>query len=114
MTILFYKLDINSEGTRLRLLWTMKSVTTKLLLFSIISFLTKKLTFCAQTSSSGPLFCTGVIGRIPVTLKISFESSDKETTWCNKLRVSLQKPWLSDISLESLMMSQKSLHLKDV
>ena len=38
MMILFYKLAINSEGTRFRLL----NITTKLLLFSIISFLTKK------------------------------------------------------------------------
>ena len=67
MMILLYKLTISSEGTRFRLLWTMK-LTTKLLLFSIISFLTKKLTFCDQTSSSAPLFCTGVMGRIPVTL----------------------------------------------
>ena len=46
-------------------------LTTKLLLFSIISFLIpKKLTFCAQTSSSGPLLCTGVMGPIPVTLSL--------------------------------------------
>ena len=31
-------------------------------------FVPKNLTFCAHISSSGPLFCTGAMGRIPVTL----------------------------------------------
>ena len=43
-------------------------ITTKLLSFLIISFLTENLTFRAQKPSGGPVFSTGAMGRIPVTL----------------------------------------------
>ena len=43
-------------------------ITAKLLSFLIISFLTENLTFRARILSSGPVFTTGAMGRIPITL----------------------------------------------
>ena len=66
--ILLCELAIKSEGTRF-LLTLDNKVTTKLLSFSIIFFsLPKNLTVQAQMPSSGPLFITEAMGRIPVTL----------------------------------------------
>ena len=71
MMILLCKLAIKSEATRFRLLWSStldNEISTALLVFSIISFLTENLTSCTQISSSGPPFCTGTMGQILVTL----------------------------------------------
>ena len=59
MMILLCELAIKSEGIRFRLLWT-------------INNLPKNLTFRAQIPSSGPVFSTGAMGRIPITFKYFF------------------------------------------
>ena len=43
-------------------------ITAQLLSFSLFLSLLKNLTSCAKICSSGPLFCSGAMGRIPVTL----------------------------------------------
>ena len=64
--ILLCELAVKSEALSTTL---DNKITTKLLSFLIISFLTEKLNISCADTLSGPVFSTGAMGRIPITLK---------------------------------------------
>ena len=88
MMILLSELAIKSEGIRFRLLWTIE-LTTKLLSFLIISFLTENLTFRAQIPLTGPVFSAGAMGQIPITLKNDRQDESGRTHSCYELTTSI-------------------------
>ena len=67
MMILLCELALKSEGIRFRLLWTIKELSSCYHFLKFFS-LSTNLTFRPQTPSSGPVFSTGAMGRIPITL----------------------------------------------
>ena len=61
---LVIKPERNSFSTTL-----VNKITSKLLSFLIISFFTEKLNISCSDTSSGPVFSTGAMGQIPITLR---------------------------------------------